>query len=84
MAKKAAPKFAEESKVPKIQKEEVKTDQTEPQNIPTTYTMFARNKERGFVAMTKEASMNADETAPKGKVDLPPKIASAIHKIRKD
>ena len=83
MAKKVTPK-TQESRTPKIQKEEIKTDQTEPQNISNTYTMFARNKERGFVAMTKEASMRSDETSPKGKVDLPPKIASAIHKIRKD
>lgn len=49
---------------------------------PLTYEMFARKKDRGFTAMTKEASMRSDETrqAPK----MPERIMSAIHKIRKD
>lgn len=83
MAKKVTSK-TQESRTPKIQKEEVKTEPHEPQNLPSTYTMFARKKDRGFVAMTQEASMQADETSPKGKIDLPPKIASAIHKIKED
>lgn len=83
MAKKVTPK-TQESRTPKIQKEEVKTEQTEPQDLPDTYTMFARKKDYGFVAMTQEASMRADETSLKGKVSLPPKIASAIHKIKED
>ena len=83
MAKKVTPK-TQESRTPKIQKEEIKTEQTEPQDLPSTYTMFARKKDYGFVAMTQEASMRADESSAKGKTDLPPKIASAIHKIKKD
>ena len=83
MAKKVTPK-PQESRKPTVQKEEVKTDPSEPQDLPSTYTMFARKKDRGFVAMTQEASMRSDETSKKGKVDLPPKIASAIHKIKED
>lgn len=62
--------------------EEIKSDQ-EPQELPSAYTMFSRKKDRGFVAMTQEASMRADETKPKTK-ELPPKIKSCIHKIRED
>lgn len=83
MAKKVTPK-TQESRKPSIQKEQVKTEPSEPQDLPSTYTMFARKKDRGFIAMTQEASMRSDETSPKGKIDLPPKIASAIHKIKKD
>ena len=83
MAKKVSPK-TQESRKPTIQKEEIKTEPSEPQNLPSTYTMFARKKDRGFIAMTQEASMRSDETSLKGKIDLPPKIASAIHKIKED
>ena len=83
MAKKVTPK-PQESRKPTVQKEEIKTEPSEPQNLPSTYTMFARKKDRGFIAMTQEASMRSDETSLKGKIDLPPKIASAIHKIKED
>ena len=65
-----------------IKTEEVK-DEAVQQDLPSAYTMFARKKDRGFVAMTQEASMRADETKPKAQ-ELPPKIKSCIHKIRED
>jgi len=52
--------------------------------LPNTYQMFARKKERGFTAMTKEASMRSDETAIDRKGHMPDRIKSCIHKIRED
>lgn len=52
--------------------------------LPNTYQMFARKKDRGFTAMTQEASMRADETAIDRKGHMPERIKSCIHKIREE
>jgi hypothetical protein len=52
--------------------------------LPNTYQMFARKKDRGFTAMTQEASMRADQTAIDRKGHMPERIKSCIHKIRED
>lgn len=60
-------------------------EQTEnTHTLPNTYQMFARKKERGFTAMTKEASMRSDETAIERRGHMPDRIKSCIHKIRED
>lgn len=66
---------------PKIKEENV--SQPPP---PNTFEMFAKKKNTGFIAMTPEASMRADENAQnrKDKSMLPSRVTSCIHKIRKD
>lgn len=68
-------------KAPDVKPVEKKED-TEVEKQGTTYEMFARKKNWGFTAMTKEASMRSDETKQPPK--MPDRIMSAIHKIRKD
>lgn len=53
---------------------------------PNTFEMFAKKQNTGFIAMTQQASMMADETAAKRKQEatMPSKIKSCIHQIRKD
>jgi hypothetical protein len=49
--------------------------------------MFARKKDRGFVAMTEQASMRADESAQQRRANgivLPSRVTSCIHKIKED
>lgn len=56
--------------------------------IPDTLEMFATKKERGFIAMTQEASAKSDETAKERRSqttgNLPPRLGNCIHKIRED
>jgi len=61
-----------------------KTEEVKPEEeqTPKAYDFFSRKKDRGFTAMTKEASMMADENKKTPK--LPEKISRAIHKIRDD
>jgi hypothetical protein len=53
---------------------------------PNTFEMFAKKQNTGFIAMTQQASMMADETAVKRKQEssAPSRINSCIHQIRKD
>lgn len=56
--------------------------------VPDTMQMFASKKDRGFIAMTQEASMRADESAKerrsKASGNLPARLGNCIHKIRED
>lgn len=56
--------------------------------VPDTMQMFASKKDRGFIAMTQEASMRADESAKerrsKAAGNLPARLGNCIHKIRED
>jgi hypothetical protein len=72
------------SDVPKQKPSDHNTDEQNENThtLPNTYQMFARKKERGFTAMTKEASMRSDETAIDRKGQMSDRIKSCIHKIR--
>ena len=52
--------------------------------LPKTFDMFAKKKDTAFIAMTKEASMMADENHSKRKNVIPSRVQSCIHKIRED
>jgi hypothetical protein len=67
-------------KKPKIEPEVVE----EAVQKPKTFDMFAKKKDTTFIAMTKEASMMADESHSKRKNVMPSRIKSCIHKIRED
>lgn len=67
-------------KKPKIEPEIVE----EVVQKPKTFDMFAKKKDTAFIAMTKEASMMADESYSKRKNVMPSRIKSCIHKIRED
>jgi|LakMenEpi03Aug12_release.lakeMendotaPanAssembly.Ray.scaffolds.fasta_scaffold29182_11 hypothetical protein len=67
-------------KKPKIEPEVVE----EVVQKPKTFDMFAKKKDTTFIAMTKEASMMADESHSKRKNVMPSRIKSCIHKIRED
>lgn len=87
MAKKKADLNATPTNKNKVKPEEVKTDgPVDPPPLPSTYTMFARKKERGFVAMTEQASMRSDELAAQRKAQqqtpAPNRVTSCIHKIK--
>lgn len=88
MAKKKVDLNAKPTDINKIKPEEVKTDgPVDPPLLPNTHTMFARKKDRGFVAMTEQASMRADESAQQRRANgsvLPSRVTSCIHKIKED
>lgn len=88
MAKKKVDLNAKPTDINKVKPEEVKTDgPTDTPTLPSTYTMFARKKERGFVAMTEQASMRSDESAAERRANsnnLPSRVTSCIHKIKED
>lgn len=68
-------------------KKAVKPEEVKKEEIvqkPKAYDMFARKPDRGFTAMTKEASMMADESYKERKVESSKKLEKYIHKIRKE
>lgn len=85
MAKKKVDLNAKPTNKNKVKPEEVKTDDPiDSPPLPSTYTMFARKKDRGFIAMTEQASMRSDETAlqRKSQAKMPNRVTSCIHKIK--
>lgn len=68
-------------------KKSIKSEEIKKEEIiekPKAYDMFARKPDRGFTAMTKEASMMADESYKDRKVETSKKLEKYIHKIRKE
>lgn len=61
---------------------EQKPEQEQEEVSKKAYEFFSRKKDRGFTAMTKEASMIADEN--KKPPTLPKRTMNGIHKIRDD
>lgn len=65
-----------------VKPEEIKKEESVQK--PKTYDMFARKPDRGFTAMTKEASMMADESYKDRTIEGSKKLEKYIHKIRKE